>query len=796
MSLRWLTTDTLRARPYGSFILVTVALAGLVAINTNVTATENSGETRELIQLTSQDNILRIDAEQAGFIIDRLPEDIPQELRSQIRRAIDVNLDYNRMQQALISAAALKIDRDRLDSQARWWASASGRAIARAESSIYAALFKGSSFDIYHGAGGTADQSNVQLVDEVVKASQFPEFVSELALSTTALRLCLVSNVMAAEQATDCAQIKSTVSSHAASLTEQIAHIAADKYSSVSAGDLSAYLAFLAADGSVATLKVLRAATLQAEQDSWQRALQQADSAVAEYARARFSQVDPATLQAITTDIDDARNLPQARFELRLLNRGVQPDARVLVQLARVTLKLAQNLTEYDDAPSVPRLDRASLTAAQQYIDKALSLDPNSADGLMIAGHIAYLQMQFQHGVDLLERASRAGGTSPWLHVNLGDALWALALQPQPPMQPLVPRHAFIQRAADEFEVALRSPLPPAAEERVAHQLGPVYAELGDVAKGDGYYRRYISMKNGRNRAFALQRYAHFLLFYAKDSDAALAAAREMIQTYDFPLGRTLLLQMLLVKAGTLVSSGHSSEATPLLNEARQMQPDLAPLGPELARLPALFPGVIGLHAAGLDDLSGRIGGQMLVLSCLYATRQQIEELLAWGANPNYLDPDEGTPLQFAILADNVEAVRTLLAHGANPSTPFIDGRRPTELAGDPSDTRRAEILALVRNAGGIAGTSAEVGGPFKVGYEYILKKDLSGIIHGKTWAADPFTAGEHLVYQSECRYTDSSVGCFLFRRLSMQGRVFQLAISKTDLVSWTQWFQELGLAH
>lgn len=132
-----------------------------------------------------------------------------------------------------------------------------------------------------------------------------------------------------------------------------------------------------------------------------------------------------------------------------------------------------------------------------------------------------------------------------------------------------------------------------------------------------------------------------------------------MARTYDFPLGRTLLLQMLLVRAGTLISSGHSTEATALLNEARELQPDLVPLGPELARLPALFPGVIGLHAAGLSDFSGRIGGQILVLSCLYATRQQIEQLLAWGANPNYLDPDEGTPLHYAILADNAEAVRT-----------------------------------------------------------------------------------------------------------------------------------------
>jgi len=148
------------------------------------------------------------------------------------------------MQSALISKAALKLDRDRFDSQARWWASTSGRAIARAESSIYAALFEGSSFDVYYPAGTTPDPSNAELVEEVAKASQFPQFIGELAQSTAAFRRCLVSSVATAELESNCAQIKNTTISPAPSLTQQIARIAADRYSSVSSGDLSAYLAF------------------------------------------------------------------------------------------------------------------------------------------------------------------------------------------------------------------------------------------------------------------------------------------------------------------------------------------------------------------------------------------------------------------------------------------------------------------------------------------------------------------------------------------------------------------------
>jgi hypothetical protein len=274
-----------------------------------------------------------------------------------------------------------------------------------------------------------------------------------------------------------------------------------------------------------------------------------------------------------------------------------------------------------------------------------------------------------------------------------------------------------------------------------------------------------------------------------------LTAAREAVDTYDFLVGRTFLVQMLLIRAGTLITSGRSNEVSPLLSEARQMQPDLAPMGPELAFLPGMFPGVIGIHAAGAtEEFSGRIGGQILVEASVYATPEQIEQLIAWGANPNYFDSSEGTPLHAAIFADNEGAVRALLAHGANPSTPYVDGRAPSQLLGGASNSRRSEILALVRNAGGTSGGTFTFGGPFKLDYEYVLKKDLGGIIDGKTWA-DPLSAGEHLVYQGDCRYADSSIACLLFKRPAKQGNVYQVAIRKTDLVSWTAWFHELGFA-
>ena len=225
--------------------------------------------------------------------------------------------------------------------------------------------------------------------------------------------------------------------------------------------------------------------------------------------------------------------------------------------------------------------------------DQAIALDAYRADALMISGHIAYLQRRFQQSTELLEKAKAMGGTSPWFHVNLGDALWEIAMQPPDVNRPIS------QRAAEEFEAALKSPLPSAAENRAVHQLGAVYAELGDISKADLYQTRYVSMEVGRFKAYGLHRYARLLLLYVKDADGALSAARQAVQIYNFPVGRVFLVQMLTIKGGDLVAAGRPNDAVPFLDEARQMQPDLESLCPELARLPGLFPSVLGIHSAG-----------------------------------------------------------------------------------------------------------------------------------------------------------------------------------------------------
>src|ERR1700676_1169166 len=165
-----------------SFAAVSLLMAALFSVNAY--AVDRSDSAHQLLQLTSFDSILRTDTEQAGFITDRLPEDLPQELRSDLRRVMDSNLDYNKMEDALIKAALSKMDRVTIDLNLRWWATSSGREKAKAESSIYASLFSGSTFETYNPTAQPADPSNAGLVDEVLKAGKYEQFVAGILLGT------------------------------------------------------------------------------------------------------------------------------------------------------------------------------------------------------------------------------------------------------------------------------------------------------------------------------------------------------------------------------------------------------------------------------------------------------------------------------------------------------------------------------------------------------------------------------------------------------------------------------------
>ena len=687
------------------------------------------------------------------------------------------------MEAALAATVAAALDSSTLESNLRWWASSSGRAVSAMESGAYASIVPGSTFNAYNPTKQSPHDVSSADIAELTAYGHFSEFVTKLRTSTEASRSCLLLTVDIGPQ---CPRFASTNSEPDAPLLQLSATATNDAYSRIATGDLGAYLAYLRSASAQATLRALHTSLLTVEQKSWADALKQAADAIDIYAKTTFGSTEEVALRRVTADIDRGENLSNARITLELLRRAAPSDPAVLVQLARVVLEQGPNLTVYDGAPSIPRIDSHVLDSAQSLLDQALVLDPRRAETLMLMGHVAYLKLQFERSVEVLQQAKAIGIDSPWLAINTGDALWAMALRPP------TPDHTLARQAAHEFEAALSTNLSIGAEWRAVHQLGDIYAELGEIQKADAFHRRYVSLVEGPDKAFALQRYALFLLVDANDIDASIVAARQAVQIEDFPLGRSFLVDVLVMKGGELIAAGRARDAAPFFAEAKQIQPDLESICPDLARFQAMLPGVFGLHAEGLiKDFSGSIGGQTLVYASRYATADEIKQLLAWGANPNYFDSEEGAPLHQAILFTNVAAVKVLLDHGANPLTPYVNGSPPSQLADHAPDVIRQQMQALVaKAAAGRTSVSGPVGTPLRVGYRYRLKKPISGNRFGYE-----FAAGEQITYVSECQYSDSAMACFIVNSMRYQNQNRDIAIAKDQLSSWTDWFEELGPA-
>jgi hypothetical protein len=182
----------------------------MVANSGSVVASPRDDLARQLIQSTSLVNILRTDAEQASVIADRLPEALPAELRSAFRLAIDRNLSYDAMEDALVKSLADTLDSTALENNLRWWASSSGRAISKMESSVYASAFVDSTFAAYNPIHEAPHDINPADSAELVVRGAFAQFITELLSSTQVSRSCLLATV---NTASDCPSREPSLSS-------------------------------------------------------------------------------------------------------------------------------------------------------------------------------------------------------------------------------------------------------------------------------------------------------------------------------------------------------------------------------------------------------------------------------------------------------------------------------------------------------------------------------------------------------------------------------------------------------
>jgi tetratricopeptide (TPR) repeat protein len=607
------------------------------------------------------------------------------------------------MEFALIRLAAPHFSKAEVTESVRWWASPSGVNVARAEGAFYAGAFSPSpnrKFEVLDSRFGRSREENFSAVDRILAGTPFVSIVTEQLVSTLHSQSCLPSS-QSIEW--NCAGLADSIGIPQDYLAEANHTLLQNEYLELDPPDLAAYEAFLARGNDLARRKLLEA-TSTVLQQAWRTALRETDDAISENVRSLSPVEREALLRGLTADIDQGKKLRLARTQLRSLQQTDPRSPDVLLQLARVTLKGSPDLPQAEIPPYVPRIDEAALDAAQRLLEQAVAIEPRQVEVVVLLGQIAYLKHQYPQSLALLERAQAIGTDSPWLAVNLGNTLYALALTPVSQNRDLA------LRAVAAYEAVLARASSVNATTRAVHQLGPLYASMGELMKAEQFYQRWVSLQQGVPKAYAQHRYANLLIYYTHRVDESVTAARQAVWMDPFPLAKETLAEALAIQAASLQGSGRVKEAAAALAEGQTMVPDLESLCPDLAHFPSTLPGVFGIHAGGLaKDFSGPIGGKTLVYASMHASGKDLEQLMAWGADPNYFDADEGTALHRAILSDNLDGVRVLLEHGANARMPFVDGRAPSELTNEES-AKRVEILALVRKAagegGGAAGTS------------------------------------------------------------------------------------------
>jgi hypothetical protein len=145
-----------------------------------------------------------------------------------------------------------------------------------------------------------------------------------------------------------------------------------------------------------------------------------------------------------------------------------------------------------------------------------------------------------------------------------------------------------------------------------------------------------------------------------------------------------------------------------------------------------------------------------------------------------------------AIRARNLPAVRPL-AHGADVNMREQNGLMPLEFAEmyvERSERDSAEIVAVLRAASARDTAAAPVGTPLRSGYIYEALKPISG----DRWGHD-VKVGMQITFISNCKYTDDSLACLNFKQPGNEDFMMDVALLKDQLVSWQEWFREIGPA-
>lgn len=396
----------------------------------------------------------------------------------------------------------------------------------------------------------------------------------------------------------------------------------------------------------------------------------------------------PDELSRISDQIDESDDDgDEAESALLSLREKNPKNPEVPTLLARI--EYLRSVSGIATVPGMPMADwdEARMDAAERWIRQAVELDPKHANAWIVYGQINFARNHLAESLEMLEKAEALDPSSVKLRLRKGATLRSLAWYRGD--------DALLDAAATEYQRAIRGKIDDGNERLAASELGEIFRTRKKFEKSLAYLTDALVTSEGSEKAFMLDKRAETHLF-AGDVDAAIADSHAALDILDFGVGRTKLAMALLVKSGVAMRDGDSASATSHAMEAYETGVDIRLLH-LLNHSPKTFPAVY----AFLEPNMKAAGGDKLAVSALcgageFISKTDLLRLNALGADLDFVDPQQGTLLHCAIMANNVEAVDALLELGADTNIRHPDGRSLLETTLIGTNPARREIRRLV----------------------------------------------------------------------------------------------------
>lgn len=395
--------------------------------------------------------------------------------------------------------------------------------------------------------------------------------------------------------------------------------------------------------------------------------------------------------EAEMQEIEAAISILQGtRVEARLreLHGQFPGNARILSLLARLEYGRATNGRPQARDRMFVDFDPAHMNAAERWAEQAVAADPELADAWLASSRIALARSQMKIGLEMLDRAEALDPDSVMLRLDKGNALLAMATYTGDDVHyPL---------AIKEYERVLREPIDSRDEVIALRQLGEIWSVVGDDRKAMAYLTRAIDGFEGQDRAFTLESRARLHL-EAGRPDAAIKDSTAALEIARFGVAAHTLADAHLVKAGLAMKNGNEAAAMPHLKALFAYDRDPTSHVNRMAYRANTFPAVYAMFAAPMREQHwDRVVPEALGDSAHFITASDLRKLNSLGVVFDAGDKATTTLLFNAIRYNNAEAIRALLALGADSSARREDGASLLDAARIGSQPTRKEIRQML----------------------------------------------------------------------------------------------------